>query len=258
MDVFWLLVEMLEDIKDKFGWKWGYRMIILYTWLYWYYTPQLWGLHEASLQQITLLEGCVVSTSLVSIFTTFDHQLGRCIPGWWDSLWRSSGGTYGTLGADRCAGCAHVGRHLSVGKTSAVGLMKKMGYHLVSPKVEWFFAPLHISVISQQIFFLNFVWWQSSVPGLLHPFIYIFLEKLDRLRSIQAWPLHFTFEDSTHPTLAPDAFAALRADGSVHCWGGFFSGGHLGAMRQELYQAGKVMEVLGFKLMNIVEKKNQR
>ena len=57
-------------------------------------------------------------------------------------------------------------------------------------------------------------------------------------------------------TLAPDAFAALRADGSVHCWGGFFSGGHLGAMRQELYQAGKVMEVLRFKLMNIVEKKN--
>ena len=28
---------------------------------------------------------------------------------------------------------------LSVGKTSAVGLMKKIGYHLVSPKVEWVF-----------------------------------------------------------------------------------------------------------------------
>ena len=36
-----------------------------------------------------------------------------------------------------------------------------------------------------------------------------------------------------------DAFAALNADGSVYAWGGFFSGGHLGAARHELREAGK-------------------
>lgn len=36
-----------------------------------------------------------------------------------------------------------------------------------------------------------------------------------------------------------DAFAALNADGSVYAWGGFFSGGHLGAARHELREAGR-------------------
>ena len=169
-------------------------------------TPQLWGLLEASEQHPmslfswnTAKEGCVVSTSWESVFfTTFDHQLGRCIPGWWDSLWRSSGGTYGTLRADRCAGCADVGRHLSVGKIHQWVWWKKLGitwYHL---KWMFFCTPSYFSDFTADFFF-SFVWWQSSVPGLLHPFIYTFLEQLDRLRSIQAWPLHFTFEDSTHP-----------------------------------------------------------
>ena len=72
------------------------------------------------------------------------------------------------------------------GKHTPVGLMKKIGYHLVSPKVEWVFAPLHISVISQQIFFFEFCLMTILCTWSMNPFIYTFLEKLDRLRSIQA------------------------------------------------------------------------
>eukprot|EP00435_Cladocopium_sp_Y103_P008011 s4466_g2.t1 len=40
--------------------------------------------------------------------------------------------------------------------------------------------------------------------------------------------------------ISADAFAALKADGSVYAWGGFFSGGHLGAARHELHQVKQI------------------
>lgn len=124
-------------------------------------TPQLWGLLEASEQHPMSLFSlkhcflglCRFNQLRVSIFATFDHQLGRCIPGWWDSLWRSSGGTDGTLGADRCAGCADVGRHPFSWENTPVGLMKKIGYHLVSTKVEWVCTPSYFSDFTADFFF---------------------------------------------------------------------------------------------------------
>ena len=55
----------------------------------------------------------------------------------------------------------------------------------------------------------------------------------------------FSPKNSTHKIIqvltavVADAFAALNTDGSVYAWGGFFSGGHLGAARHELREAGK-------------------
>lgn len=40
--------------------------------------------------------------------------------------------------------------------------------------------------------------------------------------------------------ISADAFAALNADGSVYAWGGFFSGGHLGAARHELREVTQI------------------
>ena len=55
----------------------------------------------------------------------------------------------------------------------------------------------------------------------------------------------FSPKNSTHKIIqvltavVADAFAALNTDGSVYAWGGFISGGHLGAARHELREAGK-------------------